>query len=495
MPSGPSDSIRQSMAPPAMRIDLSQAASSSKSSLPRRIEGNRLSLDSLTPPSASSPTLFGFDKSWDRKGPSPLPSPILLQPPNLPDGLLAIKEHDIRSSTPLAEGAVSPALSASSKNDLFFGSAVGLPTPPKPLARDNSIGRGLPSSWSKRADRSASTPTKSPYTEAARGTGAPSSFHLDPFSSPRRIVSLQASEVSVTDEKIPAEELSTLPTLPRFPAAPQIARRESQQLSRESKRTAEEVMLAPGDILRPVIEPDDLITGSRISDERTWKLEKRIGDGAFSSVWSASPLDGQATPLAAVKLLARSTVSANARTRISFVREVEVLRHISHPGIVSYLSSFSTKIHHCLVLERLEGGELFELVSDTANRDRMMLPGKGDEVGEGFVRRLFGELCKAVGWLHEVHAVHRDIKLESESTFKCLADVRHHPYSQPIYFTTYRNRVDTTGTVTHPSAQAHGLWSFPIHLFVVAHAQHTVRIRIICCSGNHHGQILRWAGY
>lgn len=71
------------------------------------------------------------------------------------------------------------------------------------------------------------------------------------------------------------------------------------------------------------------------------------------------------------------------------------------------------------MLERLEGGELFELVSDQANRDRMLEPGSGegytDPTGEGFVRRLFGELCKAVGWLHEVHAVHRDIKLESES--------------------------------------------------------------------------------
>jgi tRNA (cytidine32/guanosine34-2'-O)-methyltransferase len=418
LPNESTGSSRQNMPPPAMRIDLSQAASSSKSSLPRHaVHGNnRLSLDSLTPPSASSPTAFGFDKSWDRKAPSPLPSPILLHPPNAPDGLLAIKEQDVRSSTPLIEGAVSPALSSSSKTDLFFGSAGGLPTPPKPLARDNSIGKGIPSSWSKRGDRSVSTPTKSPYSEAARASGLPPVFQLDPFSSPRRIVSLQASEFGVTEEKIPAEELSTLPTLPRFPAAPQIARRESHQISRESKRTAEEVTLATGDILRPVIEPDDLITGSRISDERTWKLEKRIGDGAFSSVWSASPLDDQAdTPLAAVKLLARSTVSANARTRISFVREVEVLRHISHPGIVSYLSSFSTKTHHCLVLERLEGGELFELVSDPANRDRMVLPGKGDDVGEGFVRRLFGELCKAVGWLHEVHAVHRDIKLESKS--------------------------------------------------------------------------------
>ena len=414
------------MGPPAMRIDLSQAASSSRTSLPARraIEGARLSLDSLTPPS-SSPTSFGFDKSWDRKGPSPLPSPILLHPPTgPPDGLLSIREQDIRSSTPHTEGAVSPALSSSSKNDLFFGSGVvDLPTPPKPLARDNSIGKGRPSSWTQRGDRSVSTPTKSPFQSSTRPSGAPPAFHLDPFSSPRRNISLQAPELSVTDETIPAEALSTLPTLPKFPAAPQIARRESQQLSRESKRTAEEVTLSSGDILRPVTEPDDLITGTRVSDERTWKLEKRIGDGAFSSVWSASPLDGATdTPLAAVKLLARSTVSANARTRISFVREVEVLRHIAHPGIVSYLSSFSTPTHHCLVLERLEGGELFELVSDHANRDRMMLTGPGDDVGEGFVRRLFGELCKAVGWLHEVHAVHRDIKLESRGICMDLAD-------------------------------------------------------------------------
>ncbi|KAJ4493366.1 kinase-like domain-containing protein, partial [Lentinula lateritia] len=30
------------------------------------------------------------------------------------------------------------------------------------------------------------------------------------------------------------------------------------------------------------------------------------------------------------------------------------------------------------------------------------------------LRRIFSELCKAVGWLHGVGLVHRDIKLESE---------------------------------------------------------------------------------
>lgn len=350
----------------------------------------------------------------------------MLHPPNaIPDGLLGIREEEIRHATPNTDGAISPALSSSSKNDLFFGgqAVVSLPTPPKPLARDGSIGKGVPSTWAKRGDRSASTPTRSP------ANGVPSLLAMAPplaldFDLPgRRNVSLSRVEQPVasmlTDTPPLNQTTSTVPTLNAFPLVPRITRRESQQLNRESKQIPECVTLNVGDELVPMAEADDLVVGRKTSDERHWKLEGRIGEGAFSSVWAASPLPRTVdTPLAAVKLLARSTVSANARTRISFVREVEVLRHIAHPGIVSYLSSFSTPTHHCLVLERLQGGELFELVSDQANRDRMLLPGCGpgytDTTGEGFVRRLFGELCKAVGWLHEVHAVHRDIKLESE---------------------------------------------------------------------------------
>ncbi|KZO95118.1 kinase-like protein [Calocera viscosa TUFC12733] len=95
---------------------------------------------------------------------------------------------------------------------------------------------------------------------------------------------------------------------------------------------------------------------------------------------------------------------ANDRTRISFVREVEVLRHISHPSIVSYLHSFTTPTHHCLVLEYLAGGELFSLLDNDDRYGRMTEP---------LVRRMFGELARAVGWMHGVALVHRDIKLEN----------------------------------------------------------------------------------
>ncbi|CAE7202804.1 unnamed protein product [Rhizoctonia solani] len=107
--------------------------------------------------------------------------------------------------------------------------------------------------------------------------------------------------------------------------------------------------------------------------------------------------------LVAVKMMDRALCDVNDRTRISFVREVEVLRHISHPSIVAYLHSFTTPTHHCLVVEHIGGGELFDLI----NKENQ------NKLSESVLRRLWGELCRAVGWMHSVALVHRDIKLEN----------------------------------------------------------------------------------
>lgn len=77
---------------------------------------------------------------------------------------------------------------------------------------------------------------------------------------------------------------------------------------------------------------------------------------------------------------------------------------MSQPHIVTYHSSFSTSFYHCLVLEHVSGGELFDLLQRSGNRRRM---------GEDFLRRVFGELARGVGWLHEAGVVHRDLKLEN----------------------------------------------------------------------------------
>ena len=117
------------------------------------------------------------------------------------------------------------------------------------------------------------------------------------------------------------------------------------------------------------------------------------------------------------------------------------VQHISHPSIIAYLAAFSTPTHHALVLEYVSGGELFELVVEQHRRIRVRaarLEGvvrardvdvdaggvegeaEGEEeeevqLTEEVVRRIWGELCRAVAWMHGVGLVHRDIKLESAS--------------------------------------------------------------------------------
>ncbi|TKY85334.1 hypothetical protein EX895_005496 [Sporisorium graminicola] len=106
----------------------------------------------------------------------------------------------------------------------------------------------------------------------------------------------------------------------------------------------------------------------------------------------------------ALKMLDREPCNNNERLKVSWVREVEVLKHISHPNLVRFISSFSTPLHHTLVLERVAGGELFDALM--SNFDLFAQR-------EWLVRVIYTELANAIGWMHHVNLVHRDIKLEN----------------------------------------------------------------------------------
>lgn len=57
-----------------------------------------------------------------------------------------------------------------------------------------------------------------------------------------------------------------------------------------------------------------------------------------------------------------------------------------------------------LVLESVNGGELFDYLS----KNHLQIAQR-----EWLVRRIFGELANAVGWMHAINLTHRDIKLEN----------------------------------------------------------------------------------
>ncbi|CUA72138.1 Serine/threonine-protein kinase ppk27 [Schizosaccharomyces pombe 972h-] [Rhizoctonia solani] len=148
-------------------------------------------------------------------------------------------------------------------------------------------------------------------------------------------------------------------------------------------------------------EPGDKARGRDIVRQQSPLLIESSPVATFDTLADEPGAPGR---LVAVKMMDRALCDVNDRTRISFVREVEVLRHISHPSIVAYLHSFTTPTHHCLVVEHIGGGELFDLINKEENQNKMT---------ESLLRRLWGELCRAVGWMHSVALVHRDIKLEN----------------------------------------------------------------------------------
>lgn len=158
-----------------------------------------------------------------------------------------------------------------------------------------------------------------------------------------------------------------------------------------------------------------------------------LGKGAFSKVAlarkrikdaSRSRSVSEDEGLVALKMIRKKLYDENDRMKTSVTREVEVLKvsfslfwsvswgakrliklraqHIHHPSLVSLSCSFTTPTHTILVLDYAPGGELFDFLAIWH-----------EKLTESFARRLFTELCSAVGWMHSIGLVHRDIKLES----------------------------------------------------------------------------------
>lgn len=66
----------------------------------------------------------------------------------------------------------------------------------------------------------------------------------------------------------------------------------------------------------------------------------------------------------------------------------------------------------CIVLEYVEGGELFDFVQKMHQETPC--------VDEQRVKKVFLQLLNAVKWLHGHNIVHRDLKLESKVSIVCF---------------------------------------------------------------------------
>lgn len=134
-----------------------------------------------------------------------------------------------------------------------------------------------------------------------------------------------------------------------------------------------------------------------------WDMRVQLGSGNFSVVrLGVKVLGGDKR---AVKVLDKSKFRSFQTKRESMLNledEASVLAGIDHPNIVRCHEWFQTDPHLYLVLELVEGGDLFQCI---------ML---GGHFPEPQAKRLFLGLCEAIFYLHQRRSiVHRDIKPEN----------------------------------------------------------------------------------
>lgn len=85
----------------------------------------------------------------------------------------------------------------------------------------------------------------------------------------------------------------------------------------------------------------------------------------------------------------------------ALTREIHHHRRLHHPHVMQLYEVIATENHIWLVAELCSGGELFDYLVE-----------KG-RIPEVEARIIFGQLCLAVGFIHDQGVVHRDLKLEN----------------------------------------------------------------------------------
>lgn len=132
-------------------------------------------------------------------------------------------------------------------------------------------------------------------------------------------------------------------------------------------------------------------------------LGNTIGEGEFGKVklgWKPDQRPDQQVEVA-IKLIKKDALGSNPNRMAKIMREVAILRQLTHPNIVRLHKMEESERHYGIVLEYASGGELFDYILNHRY------------LKDNAARRLFAQLVSGVGYLHKKGIVHRDLKLEN----------------------------------------------------------------------------------
>lgn len=142
--------------------------------------------------------------------------------------------------------------------------------------------------------------------------------------------------------------------------------------------------------------------------EEDYVIGKELGRGRFSTVHECvRKANGD---IFAVKIIEKATLEADEKELLR--TEIAALKLVHHPNIVNLEGLYETRTHMYIVMEKLNGGELFERI---VGHPRFT---------ESESAHLVRPLLESVAYLHDLGIVHRDLKPENILCGENLEDIK-----------------------------------------------------------------------
>ncbi|XP_054895877.1 serine/threonine-protein kinase Chk2 [Poeciliopsis prolifica] len=214
----------------------------------------------------------------------------------------------------------------------------------------------------------------------------------------------------------------------------------------------------------------DLMSDDQSSLPRTlqdkYVLTRRIGTGVCGEVRLA--FERSTCRKFAVKIIKKKNFQSEGTAKRNAETEIEILQRVDHPCLIKTEDFYQTEDSYYIVLELMEGGELFHRVKSQQQLD------------EGVAKLYFYQMLCAVQYLHSNGIIHRDLKPEnillSSSEDECLIKVTDFNQSRILEEAALMRTLCGTPSYlapevfTHASSTGYGLavdaWSLGVLLFV-----------------------------